>query len=179
MSADKLKIYIPAFMLALLGFALAYQFVDPAPPSSLSFSAGQKGGAYYAYAERYRDYLKERGIRVTILESAGSVQNVRRLKSGKADIAFVQSGIVNSNNKQLQSLGSMYYEPLWVFLRRGLDVHFLRDLKGKRIAVGLSGSGTQALTMQLLKDNGIDADNPDHMIHFNGDRFMGPHEKVS
>jgi TRAP transporter TAXI family solute receptor len=159
MSADKLKIYIPAFMLALLGFALAYQFVDPAPPSSLSFSAGQKGGAYYAYAERYRDYLKERGIRVTILESAGSVQNVRRLKSGKADIAFVQSGIVNSNNKQLQSLGSMYYEPLWVFLRRGLDVHFLRDLKGKRIAVGLSGSGTQALAMQLLKDNGIAADN--------------------
>jgi len=157
MSADKLKIYIPAFFLALLGFAIAYQFVDPAPPSSLSFSAGQKGGAYYAYAERYRDYLKQRGITVEILESAGSVENVQRLQSGHADIAFVQSGIVDADNKQLQSLGSMYYEPLWIFLRRGLDAHFLRDLKGKRIAVGSKGSGTQALAMQLLKDNGIDA----------------------
>jgi len=159
MSADKLKIYIPAFMLALLGFAIAYQFVDPAPPSSLTFSAGQKGGAYYAYAERYRDYLKQRGISVEILESAGSVENVQRLQSGHADIAFVQSGIVAGDDPHLQSLGSMYYEPLWVFLRRDLDAHFLRDLKGKRIAVGLNGSGTQALTMQLLKSNGIDADN--------------------
>jgi len=159
MSTDTLKIYLPAFLLALLGFAIAYQFVDPAPPSSLTFSAGQKGGAYYAYAERYRDYLQQRGISVRILESAGSVQNVHRLQSGQADIAFVQSGIVDNNSTQLQSLGSMYYEPLWVFLRRDSEVHLLRDLKGKRIAVGLSGSGTQALAIQLLKDNGVDADN--------------------
>jgi len=159
MSTDKLKIYLPALMLALLGFAIAYQFVDPAPPSSLVFSAGQKGGVYYAYAERYRDYLKQRGISVEIRESAGSVENAQRLKSGQADIAFVQSGIVANDNQQLQSLGSMYYEPLWVFVRRGLDVHLLRDLKGQRIAIGLKGSGTQALAMQLLKDNGVDAGN--------------------
>jgi len=158
MSADKLKIYLPALMLALLGFAIAYQFVDPAPPSSLVFSAGQKGGAYYVYAERYRDYLKQRGITVVILESAGSVENVQRLKSAQADIALVQSGIVASD-QQLQSLGSMYYEPLWIYVRRGLDVHLLRDFKGQRIAIGLHGSGTQALAMRLLKDNGVDAGN--------------------
>jgi len=71
----------------------------------------------------------------------------------------VQSGIVTGDHKQLQSLGSMYYEPLWVFVRHGLDVQLLRDLKGHRIAIGLRGSGTQALAMQLLNDNGIDAGN--------------------
>jgi len=159
MRADKLKIYAPAVLLALIGFLIAYQFVDPAPPSSLIFSAGQKSGAYYAYAGRYRDYLKQFGISVRVLESAGSVENVQRLQSGRADIAFVQSGIVSGDNKQLQSLGSMYYEPLWVFVRRGLDVHLLRDLKGRRIAIGLHGSGTQALAMQLLTENGVDAGN--------------------
>jgi len=156
MSADKLKIYIPAMILAVLGFGIAWQFVDPAPPTTLTFTAGQKGGAYYANAERYRDYLKQRGITVNILESAGSLENVQRLASGAADIAFVQSGIAIASEHKLQSLGSMYYEPLWIFLRRDLDIRFLSELKGKRIAVGLVGSGTRAIAMQLLKENGVD-----------------------
>jgi len=156
MSADKLKIYIPAMILAVLGFGVAWQFVDPAPPTTLVFSAGQKGGAYYANAERYRDYLRPRGITVNILESAGSLENVQRLASGAADIAFVQSGIVTAAEHQLQSLGSMYYEPLWIFLRRDLNIRFLSELKGKRIAVGLVGSGTRAIALQLLKENGVD-----------------------
>lgn len=156
MSSDKLKIYMPAMILAVLVFALAFQFVDPAPPTSLTFSAGQKGGAYYAYAERYKGYLKKRGITVNILESAGSIQNIERVKSNAADIAFVQSGLIQPEQTQLLSLGSMYFEPLWVFIRHDLNIHFLSDLKGKRIAVGMPGSGTQVLAMQLLHDNGID-----------------------
>jgi len=156
MSNDQLKIYVPAIILAVLAFTLAYQFVDPAPPSSLTFSAGQKGGAYYANAERYRDFLQQRGIAVEVLESAGSMENIQRLKANTADIAFVQSGLVSAKQTTLLSLGSMYFEPLWVFVRHDLDVHFLRDLKGKRIATGMVGSGTRALAMRLLRDNGID-----------------------
>jgi len=160
MTTDKLKIYVPAILLALLGFGLAYQFVDPAPPSELTFSAGQKGGAYYAYAERYRDYLKERGISVKILQSSGTLDNIKRLHEGVADIAFVQSGIAKPEDSALQSLGSMYYEPLWIFMRGAADSskrpQFLHDLKGHSIAVGLEGSGTRALAIKLLNDNGID-----------------------
>ena len=162
MSSEKLKVFAPAFVLALLGFVIAFQFVDPAPPTTLTISAGQQGGAYYAHAESYRDYLQQHGIRVQILESAGSIDNIERLKSGAADVAFVQSGLVSIDIAQsgaLQSLGSMYYEPLWVFLQPGLDIRFLSELRGKRIAVGLSGSGTSALSVQLLRDNGIDEKN--------------------
>ncbi len=158
MSSDKLRVYIPATVLAILGFVIAFQFVDPAPPSTLTFSAGQAGGAYHAYAERYRDYLKPYGIDVQILKSAGSIENIERLKAGHADVAFVQSGIAKPADS-LQSLGSMYYEPLWVFLRADMPIQFLRDLKGKRIAIGLPGSGTRALGMQLLRQNGIEESN--------------------
>jgi len=159
MRSDKLKIYLPAIILSLLAFALAYQFVDPAPPANLTFSAGQKGGAYYAFAERYKLFLQQRGITVTILESAGSMQNIERLQDDTADIAFVQSGLLQSGSSQLLSLGSMYFEPLWVFVRGDLDIRFLSDLAGKRIATGMIGSGTRALSLRLLKANGVDESN--------------------
>ena len=55
----------------------------------------------------------------------------------------------------LESLGSLYYEPLWLFHTRKLSVISLGDLKGKRIALGNRGSGTYALASQLLADNGV------------------------
>ena len=168
MNSDRLKTYVPAFILTLLAFVVAYQFVDPAPPSTITWSAGQKTGAYYAYAERYRDYLQRQGIRVDILESAGSVENVQRLTGGKADIAFVQGG-VTAEGDALRSLGSIYYEPLWLFLRKGLAADYLYDLKGRRIAAGLPGSGTRALAMRLLADNGIDAKQAELLPLANGD----------
>jgi len=157
MDRDKLKIYLPAVALTLAAFLVAYQFVDPAPPSTITWSAGEKGGAYYAYAERYRDFLAQQGVRVEILESAGSVENVKRLTAGGADVAFVQGGVADAETVgSLQSLGSLYYEPLWLFLRQGVEIDYLHQLQGRHIAAGLPGSGTRALAVNLLAENGID-----------------------
>jgi TRAP transporter TAXI family solute receptor len=159
MSSDKLKTFLPALILTVAAFMLAYQFVDPAPPDTLTLSAGSKEGAYYAHALAYRDYLKQRGITVNILESAGSLENVERLTEGTADVAFVQSGIAKPENSKLASLGSMYYEPLWVFVRAGVHIKSLIEMKGKSIAIGPEGSGTRVLSLQLLKENGVDKNN--------------------
>ncbi len=93
MHAHALRTYLPALLIALLGFIIAFQFVDPAPPSSLTLSAGQPGGAYSAYAEQLRDYLARRGVSVEIQNSAGSAENISRLQQKTADVAFVQGGI--------------------------------------------------------------------------------------
>ncbi|ATX82998.1 TRAP transporter solute receptor, TAXI family [Mariprofundus ferrinatatus] len=156
---DRIKTFTPALLLVLAGFVVAYQFVDPAPPTTLTLSAGSKGGAYYAHGEAYRDYLKQHGITVTLLESGGSLENLARLKAGKADLAFVQSGIATDADQGIESLGSIYYEPLWLFLRNGVQIASLGELKGKSIAIGGDGSGTQVLAQQLLAANGIDAAN--------------------
>jgi len=165
MIGDKLKTFLPALLLTVTGFAVAYQFVDPAPPDTLTFSAGSKQGAYYAHALTYRDYLKQRGITVNVLESAGSLENVESLMQAKADVAFVQSGIANPENSELMSLGSMYYEPLWVFVRADAAYKSLNALKGATIAVGSEGSGTRVLSLQLLKENGVDATNSTLLSH--------------
>ncbi|PCI43675.1 MAG: C4-dicarboxylate ABC transporter substrate-binding protein [Proteobacteria bacterium] len=159
MNNDKLKTFLPVIIFVAAAFVLAYQFVDPAPPNTLTLSAGSKGGAYYTYAEQYRDYLKQRGITVHILESAGSQENVERLTAGKADVAFVQGGIASPEDTPLMSLGSLYYEPLWVFVRADADIKSLLELKGKSIAIGSKGSGTRILSLQILNENDVDEGN--------------------
>ena len=57
------------------------------------------------------------------------------------------------------SLGALYYEPMWVFVRAGRpQVDTLAGLAGSRMAIGAEGSGTRALALQLLRDSGIDAE---------------------
>lgn len=145
-----------AFLIAIFGFWIAYQFVQPAPPNRIVMSTGRKDGAYYLFAQQYRDILARSGITLEIRTSAGSLENVERVDKGEVDIAFVQGGTYPSKYRQhLVSLGSVYYEPLWVFYRSPTQVSQINGLNGKRIAVGEEGSGTRAVAELLLKENGI------------------------
>lgn len=153
---EYLKIFGPALLVAIIGFGVAYQFVEPAPPHRIIMSTGGKRGAYYLFAMQYRDILARNDITLEIRTSAGSVENIERLKAKTADLAFVQGGTKKSTGPQnLVSLGSLYYEALWVFYRSSKQLNRLTDLRGKRIAVGQEGSGTRPVALQLLKDNAV------------------------
>lgn len=153
---EYLRIFGPAFVAVIVGLWIAYQFVRPAPPDTIVMSTGRKDGAYYLFAEQYRDILARNGVTLEIRSSAGSVENIKRLEVGEAALAFVQGGTARPDNSDnLVSLGSVYYEPLWVFYRGDLRVNRLTDLAGKAIAVGAEGSGTRSVALQLLKDNAI------------------------
>jgi TRAP transporter TAXI family solute receptor len=157
---DRLGIFGPAILITLVGFIVAYQFVEPAPPRKITIGTGDPSGAYYAFAQRYREILAREGITLEIRSTAGSVENVKLLeaKEGGVDIAFVQGGIGDPTAQpELRSLGSLYFEPLWVFYRRGLQIKRLPDLLGKRIAVGPEESGVRAIATKLLAANGINA----------------------
>jgi len=156
---EQMNIYAPAMLLALLGFVLAYQFVDPAPARTITIAAGQKDGAYALFAERYREILQREDVELKIINSAGSLENMQLLKQGKAKTAFIQSGTTMAASDELQSLGSLFFEPIWVFHSNSLDLTRLSQLQGKSIAIGAEGSGTKPLALQLLQDNAIDATN--------------------
>lgn len=146
-----------------MGFYAAYQFVPPLASNELRIATGSKKGAYYQYALKYQESLKEEGIDLQIQTSAGSVEALQLLIDGEVDIAFVQGGVtegLNNDEIGLHSIASLFYEPLWVFHRKSLgELIYLKELRGKRLAIGLQGSGTRALMMKLLRDNGIDANN--------------------
>ena len=156
---DLLATAWPIVLITALGFAVAYQFVKPAPPREMIISTGGETGAYYAYAKRYAQLLATNGITLKILTSSGSQQNLERLKKGEADIALIQGGIdeVLSGDEQsdLRSLGSVAYEPVWVFYRSETRIDKLYQLAGQRIAVGEEGSGIRGLALQLLEANEI------------------------
>jgi TRAP transporter TAXI family solute receptor len=155
---EHIGIFGPAVFITLLGFLLAYQFVDPAPPNRLTISTGENEGAYYLFGQRYQEILARERVQLEVRQSAGSLENIQRLESAEAEVAFVQGGTGGeTQSDKLRSLGSLYFEPIWVFHRREMPLSQLSQLHGKRIAVGTEGSGTRALTLQLLADNDIDS----------------------
>jgi uncharacterized protein len=163
---EYLRVFGIGFLVILAGFILAFQFVKPNPPKSISIATGSSSGAYFAYAQRYKTLLAEQGIELTIINTAGSIDNIQRLLSGDVDIAFVQSGTGQpyQNNKlqgepSLVSLASVYYEPLWLFMTAEQFILQTREILGKRIAIGGEGSGTRALAKIVLDNNGIYSNN--------------------
>ncbi len=157
---SRLGLYGLGAVIVTLGFVWTFQFVEPAPKSRLTIAAGAKTGAYYSYALRYKALLEKQGLKVDVLQTNGSVDNLRRLTKTDSgvDLAFVQGGI-NPHTPVLRSLGSMYYEPLWVLYRADLDIDRLPQLAGRKVAIGQPGSGTQALARTLLDRNGVTGDN--------------------
>ena len=159
---EKLKIFTPAIIIVLVGFVAAYQFVAPAPPRKISIGTGSPNGAYFAFGKKYSELFAKENISLEVKITAGSAENLKLLESDSdgADIAFVQGGMsILANTEKLVSLGSLYFEPLWIFHQKGLSLHRLSDLKGLRVAVGEEGSGTKVLAMQLLGLNGITSKN--------------------
>ena len=152
----------PAIILLAAGFFLAYQFVRPAPPHTLVMATGSEGGAYNAFGKLYAERFKKEGFDLVLKQTAGSVDNLALLSDPKANVpvAFLQGGIgKRREHRNLRSLGSLYFEPFWVFVRGVKHPKRLTELAGKKIAVGAEGSGTRAIALPLLADNGITADN--------------------
>ncbi|WP_377703563.1 TAXI family TRAP transporter solute-binding subunit [Pseudoduganella sp. UC29_71] len=149
----------PTILLIAAACALAYVLVDPTPPRVVTLSTGQENGAYEAFGKKYAELLGKHGIKVVLKPSMGSYENLQRLASGDADIAFLQSGTTSQDEAErrgLVSLGSLFTEPLWLFLRDDVKAKDLTQLKGLRINFGPEGSGAPRLFKQVLEANGLE-----------------------
>lgn len=163
---DLLVVGIPLLLLVVAGFWAASRFIQPAPPATLILSSGGDGGAYQRFAAAYKDVLARYDIHLVEKTSAGSTENLQRLRDENfaVDVAFVQGGTARlREDDTLLSLGGLYYEPLWIFYRAGLErgkpLRQLADLRGKRVAIGAPGSGSRHLAQEMLHANQMDAGN--------------------
>ena len=148
----------PALVLIAAAFWVAFKFVQPAPPRSLTIVTGSESGAYYAFAKQYREILARDGVTLEIRASPGSLDNLATLMNPDSgvEVGFAQGGSGSSaNTSRIFSLGSIYYEPVWIFLRKDMKIRDVTELRGKRVAVGPDGSGNRALALQILAINGV------------------------
>ncbi len=160
----------PILLVSIAAIWLAVRLIQPAPPSTLTISAGPKGSTFWNTAQKYRAILARNRITLQVLESEGSVENLKRLAdpSTHVDVGFVQDGLATKAPSGLVSLGSVAYVPLAIFYH-GPVVQRLSQFAGKRIAIGNEGSGTRVLALALLKANGIEPGGTTELFPLSGD----------
>jgi TRAP-type uncharacterized transport system substrate-binding protein len=148
----------PILLLCIVAIWLGLRYVQPAPPRTLTIAAGARGSAFDVDAQRYAKYLARYDITLKIVPSQGSIENLKLLSDphSHVDIALVQSGIKpTSDTADLESLGSMFHQPLMIFYRAAKPISRLSELRGRSIAVGAQGSGTRYVAQALLGANGL------------------------
>jgi TRAP-type uncharacterized transport system substrate-binding protein len=159
MTLSALSVTIFAILLIIMVlFWMSYRFLQPFPPKTLVMVTGVEGGSNADFGERYRQVLARDGIDVVLRPTPGAMENLMLLKdrSQAVEAGFVQ-GTVGSieESSNLVSLGGLAYTPLWIFYRGNNTYDDLRQLRGKRIAIGQEGSGIRVFSLELLKIAGV------------------------
>ena len=161
---DDIRAHRSHLLIAAAGLSVAVLWATvvmlrPLPPRTVTMVTGPEGGAYYEFGKRYREILARERIELRLQPTAGAMENLARLNDPRSgvSIGFVQGGTTSEKDSpELESLGTVAYEPLWVFRRSALPGRGIESLRGRRISIGPEGSGTRALSLELLERNGID-----------------------
>ena len=169
---DLLATTAPFVLLALALLVVAYWVLDPSPPRRVVLATGTAQGAYAEFGKRYAELLKADGIQVELRTTQGSAENLKLLRDPHSgvDLAFVQGGADRRHGPEedadagLVSLGSMFYEPVWLFYREDARRRLLGEtpfdslaqLPGWRINIGVPGSGIAVLTERLIEANHLE-----------------------
>lgn len=168
---EMFTVWAPLALIVAAGFLLAYRYVGTPPPRVIRIATGAEDGAYHAFAQQYAHLLAGDGITLEVISTAGTVDNLELLKGGEVSLALVQGGSASEADRaNLQSLGSLFLEAVWVFTPGTLPIRSLNELAGKRVAVGPTGSGTELLAKQLLGANGVNESNTT-LVHINTSDF--------
>jgi TRAP transporter TAXI family solute receptor len=168
MKSIKRHLYNPiaiatVFVAALIVLFGVLWILIPPPPKTIEMATGFPTGLYYQFGERLRIELAEDRIKLDLIQTGGSVDNLKLLGDPKSevDFAIVQGGVSDiTQYPELVSIAGMFYEPVWVWYREAAfksegGLRVLSQLKGKRVSIGNEGSGTLALSNALLQISGI------------------------
>ena len=163
----------PFVLLAIALLAGAYWILQPAPPKRVVLATGVAQGAYAEFGARYAAFLRQHGITVELRASQGAAENLALLRDEDSgvEIAFTQGGADARRRSTdepaedaLVSLGSVFFEPVWLFYRQASaertvkqpSIDRLTDVAGWTLNVGAPGSGVPPLMERLLEANRID-----------------------
>jgi uncharacterized protein len=151
------RVWLPIILGVIIVFYITSKFIQPPVERKLVIASGGEKGHYYKMALEYKKLLENEGVKVEILKTAGSEENLKLLLEKKVDIAFIQNGIVHNGNKdKLFSLANVFYEPLWFFYRdTGFSRNYEVEFIGSKLSLGIEGSGTKFLSSLVLNLNGL------------------------
>jgi uncharacterized protein len=143
--------------------------IEAQQPKQLSIATGGTGGIYYPLAGGFGSILAREipGITATAEVTGGSLDNMKLVGSGNADVAFTQVDTavdaVNGRDKfpkklPIKALAVMYPNLMQVVTLEGNGITKFEDMKGKRISTGAPGSGTEIFAIRVIEGYGLDKD---------------------
>jgi len=153
-----------AVVVALVG--AAWSLVSRAiPPRTVWIATGPDGSDFAEFGRRYRELLATSGVDLKLVPTAGAVENLAKLQDpgSGVSVGFAVAGLSGGKETRgLESLGTVAYEPLWLFeradARKFADVATFRRIsipRGTRVSIGPEGSSTRAVALQLLTLFGV------------------------
>lgn len=126
----------------------------------LRIATGPVGGVYYPLGRAFADALRSHfpAASIEVRSTAGSRENMRLLRDGDVDLAFAQDD--TPLTPSARSIAVLHEEVMHVLVRRDdqLRVAGIGDLRGLRIALGESGSGSEVAARNMLAHFGIGAE---------------------
>lgn len=155
-------------MMLVAGLGLATE--ASAQQQNLSIVTGGTGGVYYPLGGGLANLLTKYvpGWQATAEVTGGSVDNLKLIGAGKADIAFsmadasldAQNGQdkFRGNKVAQKTLAVLYPNRMHVVTVEGTGINTLADLKGKRVSTGSQGSATEVMAFRVIEAAGLDKD---------------------
>ena len=163
-----LGMMVMATMLAGCGGGDKKDDKKPAAQKFITIATGGTSGTYFPLGGAVADILNKSipGCNASAQSTGAAVANVNLLQQGKVDIAFVQSDIAYyaANGTEmfkdkkvagLQGLAALYPETVQIVTLKNSGIKSVADFKGKRVAVGAAGSGTEANARQIMEAYGV------------------------
>ncbi|MGB8339576.1 MAG: TAXI family TRAP transporter solute-binding subunit, partial [Burkholderiales bacterium] len=157
------------FILVAAALLTAFAAIAADKSVRLSISTGGTAGVYYplggGMAAVLSKYVPE--IEATAEVTGGSVDNIKLIGAGKSDIGFSMADSAWDGYKgqdkfkdkvPLRTLMVLYPNPLQIATVEGTGIEKITDLKGKRVSTGSAGSGTEIMSLRLLRACGLDPD---------------------
>jgi TRAP-type uncharacterized transport system substrate-binding protein len=143
-----------AALAAAFGIARDYGFLRA------SILSGSPGGQYHAIATRLSERARREHGTLTVIPTAGSIENVTRLMADanrcSEMFALIQDGTPVLRDTRFELLGKLPEpESLLLLGRPGRNFRVIADLRGSSIGIGPEGSGSAHLMQQLLTDHDL------------------------
>ncbi|MBA4862329.1 TAXI family TRAP transporter solute-binding subunit [Streptomyces sp. PSKA54] len=156
---------------AFVSFGLLLWWLLPldedSPGGRVTFSTGVKSGVYERYGELLEQALARDlpKLSVTLRSSEGSQENLQRVATGEADFTVAAADAVKAYQQagkpgaaRLRGCARLYDDYVQLVVPRSSDVHSVKDLRNKRVAIGQTGSGVRLIANRVLEAAGLDAD---------------------
>lgn len=136
----------------------------------LSIATGGTGGVYYPYGGGLAKLISEKipGISATAEVTGASVDNLKLLQQGRADLAFTLADTLAEAVKgtgpfaatgavPAQTVAILYQNFTHIVTLDGSGIASVGDLRGRSVSVGSPGSGTELIASRVLEAAGLDA----------------------